>query len=110
MKRTPVPLSKPQKEKFPKRLGRLFNDRLGFGFPVAWDAEVICTQGAHFHFWVPKRMEKNDEVRESFLQACVSSAKWQGKAVSFSHSYTPDEFDYDPLNQNKGGHHENDIR
>lgn len=76
-----------------RRLSSVEEDRLVFSsfakgyVKVAWHAEVVSMEGAHYHFWVPSTIQR--EERKVFLQECKTAAKLKGDPVSFSWDYEP---------------------
>lgn len=72
--------------KFSKRCSLDFKDKLGGGFNVAWTADVVSINGAHYHFWIPK----NTTDLKKFKDDCAYHASYQGDPVSFSWSYVPE--------------------
>ena len=56
------------------------------GMHVAWDADIVSCDGAHYHFWFNKCEGK--ELSELKKQAKIH-ASHQGDPVSFSYSWIP---------------------
>lgn len=57
------------------------------GFPVAWTADVVSIDGAHYHFWVPIELKDHKEELKEFLLTCEIRASYQGDPVSFSYEF-----------------------
>lgn len=82
---------------FNNRLGRSYYnkikdgevERLNGDFCVYWTAEVVSSQGAHYHFWINPILEKLPEERKAFLRKCEIEASYVGDPVSFSFDYIP---------------------
>ena len=75
--------------RFERRESKDISDRLGSLVHVAWDADVVSIDGAHYHFWIKNHFKTNDKARKEFLKDCASAATHQGDPVSFSFSYLP---------------------
>ena len=85
-------------DKFNKRLS-LPEDKLGLGLNVAWNADVVSIDGAHYHFWIPLHLKDLAEQRKQFLDVCKYHASWQGDPVSYSYSYLPEVLNDSVSNQ-----------
>lgn len=84
-----IPFTEGLDDRFERRESKSFGDRLGNLVSVAWDADVVSIDGAHYHFWIPNKLQQDKAQRKSFLLDCKSAATHQGDPVSFSYSYLP---------------------
>jgi hypothetical protein len=84
---------------FENRLGRSYWNKIKDGeverlygdMNVYWTAELVSSQGAHYHFWISPALEFNKEARDLFLRKCEIAASMVGDPVCFSYDYIPME-------------------
>jgi hypothetical protein len=80
---------------FTNRLGKTYwrnikeneIEQLYGDFHIHWTAEVVSSQGAHYHFWISPELENRPEAKKAILTKCEILASFIGDPVSFSYDY-----------------------
>lgn len=71
---------------FSRRISRMNNDMMG-RMAAHYDETLAGSEGMHFHVWIPKFEDKNNEI--DFYTTFMRETKRNRDAVSFSWDYLP---------------------
>ena len=72
-----------------KRESKENDDRLAIGITVPWTSSIVSVRGAHYHFWIDRKLEKNTIALKHRLKDCVTAATFHGDPVMCTYSWIP---------------------
>ena len=72
---------------YSRRISRFDHDTIS-GLAIPWDSDIVSSQGAHYHCWIPSGLTK--ENQQALFEKFRKAARIKGDQVSFSWDYIPE--------------------